>query len=71
MTAVCENCKRAVPDSVKAGDHCPHCGIFFEYEENADGSRTYAPGQEVGKWIGIGVFALLVVAGIARRMGNW
>jgi hypothetical protein len=71
LVAICEGCKRTIPDSIKAGDHCPHCGTYFEYEVNADGSRTYAPGHEAGKWIGIGVFVLLLFAGVARRFSSW
>ena len=40
----CLNCKKEVPASTKGGDRCPHCGVYFAYERNADGTKTYAPG---------------------------
>ena len=70
LVAICENCKREISNSIKAGDRCPHCNTYFEYEVNADGSKTYAPGHEVGQWIGIGVCAVLMIAGLARRFGG-
>jgi predicted RNA-binding Zn-ribbon protein involved in translation (DUF1610 family) len=45
---VCLNCKKEVPASTKAGDRCPHCGVYFAYEQNRDGSKTYTPGARLG-----------------------
>ena len=35
-------CNRTVPAQYGAGDKCPHCGIFFEYEEGPDGRTKQA-----------------------------
>jgi hypothetical protein len=37
---VCSNCNKEVSDEFGAGDNCPHCGIFFEYEEDEHGNKT-------------------------------
>lgn len=37
----CGSCNKVVPASVRAGDRCPHCGVFFQYEETADGSKKH------------------------------
>jgi hypothetical protein len=40
---VCSNCDKEVSDEYGAGDHCPHCGVFFEYQEDEYGQKTMAP----------------------------
>jgi hypothetical protein len=37
---VCSNCNKEVSDEYGAGDNCPHCGVFFEYEEDEHGNKT-------------------------------
>ena len=38
----CTKCNGELPDSIGAGDDCPHCGAYLAFEEGADGNRTYA-----------------------------
>ena len=40
---VCGGCNKTLPSHIGAGDHCPYCDVFFEYEEGVDGDRNYAP----------------------------
>ena len=60
----CSKCGKVLPDDVGAGDRCPYCGVYFQYEEGADGKRKYAPGYWVGSAFGV----LLFLGGIAFRM---
>lgn len=47
---ICSSCDREVPAHIGAGDNCPHCGVRFDYEEKADGSREYAgPGWNLSR----------------------
>ncbi|NLE37701.1 MAG: hypothetical protein GX621_06710 [Pirellulaceae bacterium] len=40
---ICSNCNKTVPANIGAGDHCPHCGVYFDYEEDKFGNRRNAP----------------------------
>ena len=59
---VCSGCNRDVPASLGAGESCPHCGVYFEYSEEMDGSKTYAKDYGVRRFawlvavIGVGMF---------------
>ncbi len=61
---ICSSCNRDVPANLGAGERCPHCGVFFEYSEEMDGSKTYAKGYGVRRFawfaaaIGAGIFRL-------------
>ena len=39
----CSNCGKEVSAEYGAGDNCPHCGVFFEYEEDRFGNTKHAP----------------------------
>jgi DNA-directed RNA polymerase subunit RPC12/RpoP len=39
---MCSKCNKEVPANIKAGDKCPHCGIFFQTKEHADGTKEQA-----------------------------
>ena len=63
---ICSNCNKQVPAHVSAGDRCPHCGVQFEYEERADGSREYASQWSERHTRGIvrlSILALFVIVG--------
>ena len=66
----CSNCNKDVPAHLGAGDRCPHCGVYWEYEETADGRTLDASGQEVTGWsVGGIVFAVVVtVVALAIRL---
>jgi hypothetical protein len=49
MVYCCSNCDEELPDSIGAGDKCPHCGIYLEYEENQDGSVTTDSGERLSQ----------------------
>ncbi|PQO42622.1 SHD1 domain-containing protein [Blastopirellula marina] len=86
MVYHCTKCNKQVPEDIGAGDHCPHCGAFFEYAENPNGSKTYASGYDsstsassfsrvriprIGKAIGGVLFLLgLIYAGFRKLTGN-
>lgn len=36
---LCSNCNKEVSDDFGAGDNCPHCGVFFAYEEDESGQK--------------------------------
>lgn len=59
----CTNCKKPLPDSIKAGDRCPHCKAYLEYEENADGSKSYSP-RYYTRMVRLVFWGLVVVGGI-------
>lgn len=57
----CTNCNQEVSAEYGAGDHCPHCGVFFMTEEMPDGSTKRARGPKAwGYSIGVGGFILIV-----------
>lgn len=71
---ICTVCEKEVPSHIGAGDHCPHCNAFFEYEEGANGERDYAPISKrinvrgvrgIGKLV---VFVLIVLGGLISRL---
>jgi len=68
-SGVCSNCNKEVPDSVTAGDKCPHCGVFFSKDETngktaSGGGGWTLTGRGWGKLIG------LLVAGLCA-LGGW
>ena len=55
----CNHCKKIVPNSSKAGGKCPHCGVYWDYEEGP-GGRTGSTAYRTGKYVGFGgLFALV------------
>lgn len=76
----CSSCNKEVGEADKK---CPHCGIFFEYTENPDGTRTYASGggasssstrisgRGVAGLIKIGVVVLVAIFGAAAAGLKW
>jgi len=70
-TKICDKCKKEVPSTSKAGDHCPHCGTYWGYETEQDGSKKYATGYRAGKIVGGIVFLLaLIGTGIKKLAGR-
>ena len=41
----CSNCDAPIPASIGAGDKCPSCGVFFEYEEDEYGREQHYSDQ--------------------------
>jgi len=43
----CTNCKKEVSDNSKAGDSCPHCGIYWSHDDKgnkaAGGGSGFSP----------------------------
>lgn len=67
----CSNCKKELPPNIGAGDRCPYCKVYFEYEEKPDGTYRNASGNKVSSWAvrggGFGglIFIVLVVLRLA------
>ena len=59
----CTNCNKPLADHIKAGDRCPHCSAYLEYEENADGSKSYSP-RYYTRMARLVFWGLVVVGGI-------
>jgi hypothetical protein len=57
----CSNCGAILPNNITAGDHCPHCGVLFQYDE-VTGKRAYwayfAAPPGVGAVIGLIIYAI-------------
>ncbi len=60
----CLSCNRAVPDSSKAGDRCPHCGVYWSYEEGPGGKKIWAP---YAAFSGVGV-VIVVLFGVLAKL---
>jgi len=77
---LCSNCNKEVPAHIGAGQRCPHCGVYFEYEESESGQRTYAKGggssnvhisgRGVRGLIKIGVFVVFALLGFFGWLGR-
>jgi ribosome maturation factor RimP len=67
MTKQCMNCKAYLPNSTQVGDKCPHCGVFFEVEE--DESGRVIKRAPLGKYAfyGGGIPSLAVLIGLLLR----
>jgi len=67
----CMKCKKEVPSTAKAGDKCPHCGVYWNYEQNKDGSKTWS-GLPRG-FFKLGFLVIMVigaiVAAVKKAMG--
>lgn len=65
----CTNCDHELSASVGVGDHCPHCNILLEYEEDENGKVIAGKKDIPWYWrAGIRIAATVVVAGLA---GLW
>jgi len=64
----CENCKKALPSSITAGDNCPYCGVYFEYEDLGSGMKKHAPlsWKTFTAPSGIGALIVIVISVVAR-----
>lgn len=65
----CTNCDGELSASTGVGDHCPHCDILIEYEEDADGNVV--AGERL-PWYGrllarVLVFGVIFVASTAWK----
>lgn len=67
----CSNCNKVIYGNIGAGDHCPHCNVFFSKETDEFGRTT----KEVpvpwyyGAPIPIGLIIWVVVT-VIRKMGS-
>lgn len=66
MVATCSNCKKVVPENIGAGDNCPHCGTYFQYEQGVNGERKYAKWGKRGA-VGLVVTVIALLAGWAKN----
>jgi hypothetical protein len=63
----CKQCGKTVPNNLGAGDKCPHCGVFFSFEEDTSGKIIKrAP---VGKYVayGGGIPGIAILIGLFIR----
>ncbi len=66
MVWSCTNCRKELPASVGAGDNCPHCHAYLNYEEQQDGSKKYAGAASWNNHrliIRLGILGFFVVMG--------
>ncbi|PQO40695.1 hypothetical protein [Blastopirellula marina] len=65
----CTNCDHELSASIGVGDHCPHCNVLLEYEEDENGTVTAGKKDIPWYWrTGIRIAATVFVAGLA---GLW
>lgn len=69
---ICGECNKEVPAHLGAGDHCPHCGVYWDYEEDEHGNAIDKDGKKLGWWTKIGgggiVFIILVIVRIVYAL---
>ena len=47
MKKSCSHCAREVPANSKAGEKCPHCGVYWSDEKEFKPIPAYEPSEEV------------------------
>jgi hypothetical protein len=57
---VCLHCGQTVPDSLTAGDTCPHCGVYFSKDET---TGAYKPAP-----LHFGVGIVVIIVGVIARL---
>jgi hypothetical protein len=62
MVKYCQKCRKVVPDNLTAGDCCPHCGIYFAYEDQGNGVKKSAPLSWKTFTFGGGTSVLILIA---------
>jgi hypothetical protein len=72
MTKYCCQCKREVPDSTKVGDKCPYCGVYFAYEQDANGKVVAWDPSELARsvkvWaVPVGILVISLITWCVRR----
>ncbi len=38
----CSQCNRELPETIKAGDNCPHCGVYLRWKDGENGKKNDA-----------------------------
>jgi ribosomal protein S27AE len=68
QTKACGKCGKPVPSNLTAGDKCPHCGVFFAFDETT-GKRSSVPGGAVlGGLVGGSIgFVVWLIRALSRR----
>jgi hypothetical protein len=70
-TKYCMKCNKPVADNSKAGDTCPYCGVTWDMEQDERGKVVaYSPWFGVKSIIGIIVFGVSILVGVARRLSR-
>ena len=69
----CSNCKREF--TTDPGSKCPHCGVWFDYIEDADGNRSINfssrnAGRIVGRLLQLGVVLALGAFGLFKKLSG-
>ncbi|MFM8223263.1 MAG: hypothetical protein ACKOJF_30515 [Planctomycetaceae bacterium] len=69
---VCSNCNKEVPDSVTAGDKCPHCGVFFSKDETngktaSGGGGWHLTARGWGKLVGLAIAGLCAIGAAIKK----
>jgi hypothetical protein len=65
---VCSSCKKVVPSTCTAGDNCPFCGVYFEYEDQGFGVKKHAPFSWKTFTTSGGIALLVAIAAVIIRM---
>jgi hypothetical protein len=68
----CGECDRPIPSHLTAGDKCPHCGVYFTYDEtNGSRSSSRGPGRlTIRALVYIGVVVVAGLVELCRRISN-
>lgn len=66
VSYMCESCKAILPSTVKVGDKCPSCGVYFAFGEDEFGNRTTAKPRIFTGALNIffGVVVIVVALGV-------
>lgn len=68
---MCMACKKPVPDNSKAGDCCPHCGVVWDVEEDAQGKVVaYSPWSYTKSIITLVAIGIGVIVSLVRKFSR-
>ncbi len=68
QTKVCGKCGKPVPSNLTAGDKCPHCGVFFTFDETTGKRSSIRGGAIFGGLVGGSIgFVVWLIRALSRR----
>ncbi len=68
QTKACGKCGKPVASTLTAGDKCPHCGVFFSYDETTGKRSSIGSGAAIGGIVGGAIgFVVWLMRALSKR----
>ena len=65
---ICTACRNKLPDTIKAGDNCPNCGAYLQFEDTEQGPRLQVSStfRSLGAPVGLASLCCVIAVAVFR-----